>query len=257
MFNKLSDMEKIIELENIYAGYDGESVLRDVSFCIYENDFLGVIGPNGGGKTTLVQVVLGLLKPQKGQIKYFRGGLQTDSLRVGYLPQYNTFDTKFPISVRDVVLSGLQSHKNVLFRFSKSDKQQVSEILNMMGLKGVENHAIGELSGGQRQRVLIARALMCQPEILILDEPNTYIDRQNQEKLYDLLNRINKNCAIILVSHDVGTVLQIVRNIVCINNTAHYHAATEVDAHLLESVFGCPFEMVAHGHFPHRVLENH
>ncbi len=250
-------MEKIIELENISAGYEGKSILHDVSFSIFRNDFLGIVGPNGGGKTTLIQIVLGLLKPLKGRVHYYRENTETASLHIGYLPQYNTFDRKFPISVREVVLSGLHSRKKIFHAFSKKDKLQADEILETMGLLDMANKSIGELSGGQRQRILIGRALICRPEMLVLDEPNTYIDQHNQEVLYEILNDINRNCAIVLVSHDVGTILQNVKNIVCVNNTTHYHAASEMDEHLLESVFGCPFEIIAHGHFPHRVLGNH
>jgi len=251
------ESEPILQLKNVFASYEDLEVLHDVSLTVFDKDFLGIIGPNGGGKTTLVKIMLGLLRPQHGEVKFYRGGQEINSLRTGYLPQCNTFDKKFPISVRDVVLSGLHSNHPVFHRFGKADKSLTSQILEMLDLSDYADRAIGELSGGQRQRVLIGRALICQPEVLVLDEPATYIDQSNQEKLYELLGRINCNCAIVLVSHDIGTVLRNVRNIACVDRLVHYHPVSEVDEKTLESSFGCPFQLVAHGHVPHRVLEEH
>lgn len=249
--------EPIIQLKNVFAGYEDQEVLHDVSLTIFDKDFLGIIGPNGGGKTTLVKLILGLLRPQRGEVKLYRKGQEVKDLKTGYLPQYNTFDKKFPISVRDVILSGLHSNHRVLHCFGKADKNRTTQILEMLDLSDYADRAIGELSGGQRQRVLIGRALICQPEVLVLDEPSTYIDQSNQEKLYELLSRINCNCAVVLVSHDIGTVLRNVRNIACVDKLVHYHPVSEVDDKTLEESFGCPFQLVAHGHVPHRILEEH
>ena len=249
--------ETIIKIEGVSAGYDGHEVVSDASFPVFSRDFLGVIGPNGGGKTTLVKILLGLLRPTKGEISFFRNGKSVSSLRTGYLPQYSTFDRKFPISVREVILSGLHSKHFVLHRFGRTDCEKAEAILRLLDLEECADSAVGEISGGQRQRALIGRALICDPEVLILDEPNTYIDQKNQEKLYELLNRVNLHCAIVLVSHDIGTVLRNVRNIVCVNRKVHYHPVNEVSEKVLEESFGCPFQLVAHGHIPHRVLEEH
>ncbi len=247
----------IVKIEHLSAGYDAQEVIHEASFPVFSHDFLGIIGPNGGGKTTLVKTILGLQRPMKGKIDFFQDGKHVPSLRIGYLPQYSTFDKKFPISVRDVILSGLHSKHFVWHRFSSTDKTKADSILHLLDLEDCSDSAIGEISGGQRQRALIGRALVCEPEILILDEPSTYIDQKNQEKLYELLNRINRHCAIVLVSHDIGTVLRNVRNIVCVNHDVHYHPVNEVSEKILEDSFGCPFQMVAHGHVPHRVLEEH
>jgi zinc transport system ATP-binding protein len=251
------ESKPILKLEHVFAGYEEKKVLHDISLTVYDKDFLGIIGPNGGGKTTLIKLMLGLLSPERGSVKFFREGQEVKNLRTGYLPQYNTFDRKFPISVQDVILSGLHSNHTVLHRFGKSDNQLSSQIMEMLDLGDYAKQSVGELSGGQRQRVLIGRALICHPELLILDEPNTYIDKFNQEKLYELLARINKSCAVVLVSHDIGTVLRNVRNIACVNNHVHYHPANEVNEKILEESFGCPFQLVAHGHVPHRILEEH
>ena len=251
------DNNVIVKLENISAGYDTHEVIHGASFPILRHDFMGIIGPNGGGKTTLIKTILGLLHPMKGNISFFREGQHTPSLRIGYLPQYTTFDKKFPISVRDVVLSGLHGKHFVWHRFDSADQQKADDIIHLLDLDNCAGNAIGEISGGQRQRALIGRALVCDPEILILDEPNTYIDKKNQDKLYELLKRVNTHCAILLVSHDIGTVLRNVRNIVCVNHNVHYHPVNEVDEKILEESFGCPFQLVAHGQIPHRILENH
>ena len=212
-------MKPIIEIKNLSAGYDGRTVLHDVNLSIYERDFLGIIGPNGGGKTTLIKCILGLLKPTGGEIIFHtpeKASTKTTSTFLGYLPQYNSIDRKFPISVEEVILSGLSM-----------------------------------------QRALLGRAIISDPAVLILDEPSTYIDKRFEARLYELLAEINKECAIILVSHDIGTVLQQVKSIACVNETLDYHPDTGVTTEWLERNFNCPIELLGHGTLPHRVLGEH
>ena len=247
----------LIQITELSASYDNKTVLSHINLTVYEQDFLGVIGPNGGGKTTLVKSILGLHRPDKGQIRFFREGKETPEINMGYLPQYNSIDKKFPISVYEVVLSGLSKQKSLFKRYSKEQHEQVREIIVRMGLEGCENRAIGQLSGGQLQRAMLGRALVSNPEVIILDEPNTYIDKRFEAKLYELLEEINRERAIILVSHDIGTVLQNVKTIACVNETLDYHPDTEVPAEWLEEHFGCPIELLGHGHLPHRVLKCH
>ena len=247
----------ILQLRDVAVAYDGTEVLQQASLSVLKNDFLGIIGPNGGGKTTLVKVMLGLLPPARGEVRYFRDHDEVESLRMGYLPQYSTFDTKFPISVNEVILSGLLTNRRGICCYSRVDRERADELLSLLHLTSEARRSIGELSGGQRQRALIGRALICEPEVLILDEPSTYIDQEHQEQLYELLADINRRCAVVLVSHDIGTVLRNVRNIVCVNRSVHYHPADEVNEELLKESFGCPFQLVAHGHVPHRVLGEH
>lgn len=250
-------MNSIIQINNLYAGYEGKTVLNQVDLTIYERDFLGVIGPNGGGKTTLVKCILGLHQPSQGHIHFYKEGKEVPEINMGYLPQYNNIDKKFPISVYEVVLSGLSKQKSLLSRYNAKHHEQVRRIIARMGLEGLEHRAIGELSGGQLQRTLLGRALVSNPEVVILDEPNTYIDKRFEAKLYSLLEEINRERAIILVSHDIGTVLKNVKTIACVNETVHYHPHNEVPSEWLEEHFGCPIEMLGHGTFPHRVLKCH
>lgn len=250
-------MNPIIQLTGISVAYDEKTVLDRVNLTIYERDFLGIIGPNGGGKTTLIKIILGLLHPNAGTLRFFRNGKEVSEITMGYLPQYNSIDKKFPISVYEVVLSGLNKQKSLFRRHTPEQREQVNQTIIRMGLEGMEHRAIGELSGGQLQRALLGRALVSNPEVIILDEPNTYIDKRFEAKLYSLLEEINKERAVVLVSHDIGTVLQNVKTIACVNETLDYHPDTEIPAEWLEEHFGCPIELLGHGNLPHRVLKCH
>lgn len=250
-------MNPIIQINSLSAGYEHKTVLSQVNLTVYEKDFLGIIGPNGGGKTTLIKCILGLHQPFGGEIRFYKNGKERSEINMGYLPQYNSIDKKFPISVNEVMLSGLSKQKSIFSRYTREQREQVEEMIVRMGLEGLEERAIGQLSGGQLQRALLGRALVSNPEVVILDEPNTYIDKRFEAKLYSLLEEINKERAIILVSHDIGTVLKNVKTIACVNETVHYHPHTEVPTEWLEEHFGCPIEMLGHGTFPHRVLKCH
>ncbi len=247
----------LIRLSDVRAAYGEKTVLNHIDLTVYEQDFLGVIGPNGGGKTTLVKLILGLLKPVAGRIRFFENGKEVPGIPMGYLPQYAQIDKKFPISVYEVVLSGLSKEKSLFRRPSAEQHGRVRRIIARMGLEGLEERAIGELSGGQLQRALLGRALVSNPRVVILDEPNTYVDKRFEAKLYSLLEEINKERAIIWVSHDIGTLLQNVKAIACVNGVLDYHPDTEVAPEWLESRLGCPIELSGHGNFPHRILKNH
>lgn len=248
---------RIIKIDNLSAGYENKAVLHDINLEVAEKDFLGIIGPNGGGKTTLMKVILGLLEPTEGKITYYDNGIPTERLEIGYLQQYNSIDKKFPISVYEVILSGLNRQKNLFRRFTKEHHERVKETISMMGLEGMENKPIGQLSGGQMQRALLGRAIVSDPKAIILDEPNTYIDKRFEARLYSLLEEINKERTIILVSHDIGSVLQNVKSIACVNGTLDYHPQSEVSAEWIEEKLQCPIELLGHGELPHRVLKKH
>jgi zinc transport system ATP-binding protein len=247
----------IIQITNLSAGYEGRAVIHDVNLTVYEKDFLGIIGPNGGGKTTLIKSILGLIRPFSGTIQFFNNGKKVDRLTMGYLPQYNVIDKKFPISVEEVILSGLNIKKSLSGRYTELHHRKVEETVERMGLSGLEKRAIGQLSGGQLQRTLLGRALVSDPSVVILDEPSTYIDKRFEAALYKILEEINHDCAIIIVSHDVGTVLQQVKSVACVNETLDYHPDPEVTSEWVEKNFNCPIDLVGHGDIPHRILGRH
>jgi len=191
-------MSKIlVELKNIDAAYSGKSVLKDVSLEIRSEDFIGIIGPNGGGKTTLLNVIMGLLKPGKGSV--VRHIERSD---IGFLPQVNQLDNQFPISVADVVLSGMSSGFNLKRRKNADTQEKVNNTLEIVGITELKNRPIGELSGGELQRTMLARAIISSPKILVLDEPNTYVDNKFEQELYRILKELNNTMAILLVTHD-------------------------------------------------------
>ncbi|MDR1222193.1 MAG: ABC transporter ATP-binding protein [Tannerella sp.] len=229
-------MEKLIEIKDVSVVYDTKPVLKDVCLDIWKDDFLGMIGPNGGGKTTLLKVMLGLMKPASGVITFFDGGKSVSSLKMGYLPQINPIDKRFPISVYEVIASGLAG-ENPRFRdFTPMQKERIHELVIQMGLEQFAGRAIGELSGGQLQRALLARAIVSQPQILILDEPNTYVDKKFESHFYELLGEINRETAIVLVSHDVGTLISMVKNVAYVNETLRYHYGSELSGDWLNGI---------------------
>ena len=250
-------MNKLIELKDITAGYEKKTVLHNVSLQIWEDDFLGIIGPNGGGKTTLLKVILGLLPSTKGTIKCYQNNEEVPSLKIGYLPQINHIDKRFPISVYEVISSGLSAEKPLFKGFTKEQNVRIEKAIHQMGLENLSNRPIGELSGGQLQRVLLGRSIVSQPQVLILDEPSSYVDKRFETKFYQLLEEINKESAIILVSHDIGTVLSMVKNIACVNETLHYHSGTDISEEWLGDTYACPIDLIGHGNLPHRVLKVH
>ena len=228
---------EIIRIEHLSAGYDGKQVLSDVNLTITADDYLGIIGPNGGGKTTLMRLILGLMKPTEGRIRYYRNGEDVKEITMGYLPQYNALDRQFPISVYEVVLSGLSKSKGLFSRYTRAQHERVGETLRQLQLEDLQQRPIGALSGGQLQRVLLARAIVSKPDVVILDEPNTYIDRRFQKQMYEMLEQINKECAIIIVSHDIAEVLNNVKHIACVNQHLHYHDTADMPKEKLEEHF--------------------
>ncbi|WP_292265808.1 metal ABC transporter ATP-binding protein [Butyricimonas sp.] len=245
-------MKEILELEDISAGYEQTTVLQGVNLTIRENDFIGIIGPNGGGKTTLLKVILGLIKPFSGKIIYHTS---KQSL-FGYLPQNSKFDARFPISVKEVVLSGLMSEKGIFHSYTKADRGKVDEILEKYGMLRYKNRPIGELSGGQMQRVFLCRAIISSPKILILDEPSTYVDSNFEIEFYSLLKELNEKMSIVMVSHDLGTICSYVKTIACVNGGLHYHESNLITPEQLK-LYNCPIELISHGTVPHRVLLDH
>jgi zinc transport system ATP-binding protein len=245
-------MNPLIKIQNLTVGYDRTPVLQQVSLDILENDFLGVIGPNGGGKTTLLKAILGILKPIEGTIE-FRSDIKGKNRPIGYLPQVKHIDRKFPITVFDVVKSGLMMLNGSKSSFSV--KQNVNDLLNEMGIFEIKDKAIGELSGGQMQRVYLCRALISKPKVLMLDEPDTFVDNRFEGELYEKLRELNQNMAIILVSHDMGTIVKYVKTIACVNENLHYHSSNRITQKDLDE-YNCPIQIIKYGEVPHIYLKH-
>ena len=241
----------LIRIRDMDAAYQQELVLANVSLTIHERDFIGIIGPNGGGKTTLVKVILGLLKPVRGKVEY---GI--DSSEIGYLPQGIQVDGQFPISVREVVASGLAGGKEKNKRTRKYTRERTEEVLHKMGLYALQSRAIGNLSGGEFQRSMLARAIISSPRLLIMDEPDTHVDNRFEQELYALLRELNEKMTILLVSHDIGTISPFIKTIACVNRDLHYHSSNEISQEQLK-VYNCPIEIITHGPVPHRVMKEH
>lgn len=241
----------IVQIRNLDAGYQGNLVLSKVSLSIMENDFIGIIGPNGGGKTTLLKVLMGLMKPLKGSIEY-----SIDRSEIGYLPQGNQLDERFPITVREVVASGLNDGFQSRIRLNQSSREELEKTLSKTGLEKLQARPIGKLSGGELQRTLLARAIVSSPRLLVLDEPDTHVDNRFEMELYQLLHELNQRMTILLVSHDIGTISPYIKSIACVNRDLHYHASNEINEEQLK-VYNCPIEIISHGTVPHRVMKTH
>lgn len=246
----------LVKLEDVWVYYDDVPILEGVNLSIDEDDFLGIIGPNGGGKTTLLKVILGLVKPSRGEVTFLGGDPERNRKFMGYVAQYSMFDRDFPINVWDVVLMGRCGNAGLTKRFSDEDRKIALKALETVGMLDYKDRQIGRLSGGEQQRVFIARALVVEPKILLLDEPTAGIDMPMQTEFYELLAGLKQRIAIVLVSHDISAVSVYVDKIACLNRQLYYHGSKEVGPETLEATYKCPVQMIAHG-VPHRVLKEH
>ncbi len=247
-------MSTLFRIESVTAGYEGKIALRDVTMAVEENDFIGIIGPNGGGKTTLLKVILGLLKPLAGRVDYSPGSLQMN--QIGYMPQVAQGDTLFPVTVEDVVLSGLMHGRGATVRMGRSERRRAAGVMDELGLTPLAHRALNELSGGQLQRVYLARAISGSPRLLLLDEPATFVDTSFEADFYDKLKELNSRMTIMMVSHDVGMVSAWVKSFACVNEKLFYHPHSKITQDDLR-LYGCPIQLVAHGDVPHVVLHKH
>ncbi|MGE0078518.1 MAG: metal ABC transporter ATP-binding protein [Bacteroidales bacterium] len=247
------DSKLILKVSDVTVGYGKEVILRNVSLDISENDFIGIIGPNGGGKTTFLKLLIGQLKPFAGKVNYYTNG---GGSLFGYLPQAGQIDKNFPITVMEVVLSGLLANEGLFGRYGRKHKKSAIEYMQIAGIEHLKSKSIGELSGGQLQRVLLCRALISNPKLLILDEPNTYVDNKFEGELYELLRKLNERMAIVMVSHDIGTITSYVKSIACINGSLFYHKSNQISTQQL-AAYNCPIQIIAHGPVPHTVLLEH
>ncbi len=252
----------IIEIKSLDFAYNGEVVLEDVNLSVRQKDFVAIIGPNGGGKTTLLKLILGLLTPAKGTVRVDGKSPQEASPCIGYVPQDVHMNRSFPITATDVVLMGKLDPKKRLSRRSAVNRREAMAALERMEMAAHADRKIGMLSGGQRQRVFIARALITKPKLLILDEPTASIDTKGQADFFRLLKELNQDITVIVVSHDLLVISRYVKSVACVNKKLHYHDQAEITGEMLETMYTCtvedvcPVELVAHG-LPHRVLTDH
>ncbi|HEY5471052.1 MAG TPA: ATP-binding cassette domain-containing protein [Bacteroidales bacterium] len=247
-------MALLFEMKSLSASYGSHIVLQDIDFKVSENDFIGVIGPNGGGKTTLLKIILGLISPVKGKLLFNHELLNGKS--IGYLPQMSTGDINYPVTVTDIILSGLMIRKGVISRMSSSDKKKAEQVIIELGLVGMAKSTLNELSGGQMQRVFLGRAIIGDPKLLLLDEPANFVDTTFENDFYEKLRVLNTRMAILMVSHDVGTISSHIKSFACVNRFLHYHPSHEITNEDLLA-YGCPIQLVTHGDVPHTVLKHH
>lgn len=231
----------VIEVSNLFFSYEKQKVLENINFEIKKNDFLTIIGPNGGGKSTLLKLILGINKVQEGIIKVFEKSHLEQIHKIGYVPQNTNINLNFPITVIEAVMMGQNSLKKRLFGYKKEEKKRAYEVLKKVNMQDFENSKISNLSGGQRQRVFISRALFSNPDILLLDEPTSSIDINGCEQIYLTLKELNKEIPIIVVSHDISVILKYASKAFYVNKKMTVHDLgrmknefKSIDSHICE-----------------------
>lgn len=247
--------EPVITLKNVAFSYGGSPALEGVSLSIAAREAICIVGPNGGGKTTLVKLILGLLTPQQGEIRVFGQPPCRARLRIGYMPQHAQYDPKFPVSVMDIVLMGRLGQAGLAGLMGwhrRADRQAAYDALTQVGMRELARRPFASLSGGQRQRVLIARALCCNPDLLLLDEPTSNVDTLVEARLLDLLRDLNKKMTIVMVSHDLGFVSGFVERVICVNRRVVTHRTSDMTGQTIHDLYGGEVRVVRHDEFlPH------
>ncbi|MFA5395689.1 MAG: ABC transporter ATP-binding protein [Methanogenium sp.] len=250
-------MKPVIEVEHLNLSQNGNFVLEDINLTIREHEFHAIIGPNGGGKTTLLKVILGLIRPDSGMVRVMDGTPDEMRSHLGYVPQFRTFDFQFPISVQDMVVSGrLGRLKGPFRRFTHEDTDAADEAMETMQITHLKNRPIHDISGGERQRAIIARALAGKPSVLLLDEPTVYVDGPTAVRFYDILSQLRESITIVLVTHDISALSPDVTHISCVNRRLFTHGDNQITDDMLAGAYPCPVELIAHG-VPHRVITEH
>ena len=240
--------ESVISVNNVSFAYKVEPVLEDVSLNIERGEFIGLVGPNGGGKSTLLKLIMGLLPSSKGQIRVLGRTPRKGRKMIGYVPQYATFKRDFPITVEDTVLLGLLGKTHSILGYTQAERELALQAMHEAQIDNLMQRQLDTLSGGQFQRVLIARALISNPEILILDEPTANIDLRVEENIFDLLKKLNQRSTIIVVSHDIGFISEYVNRVACLNKTLICHETSAITGEMIEAMYGAPVHMIHHAH---------
>ncbi|NBV84156.1 ABC transporter ATP-binding protein [bacterium] len=246
---------ELLRLESVGYTISGDTILDGVTLSVGGTDFLSIIGPNGGGKSTLLQLIVGLKTPTRGTILLMGNTPRVGRSKIGYLPQYPEFDRGFPISVEETVaLATLQNRWRGFL--SKSDLERAHHWLAQVGVYHLAKRNLRHLSGGERQRILLARALINEPRLLILDEPTAAVDTEGEKQFYDILGELNRHMAIIMVTHDLTAVSAISRSVACLNKRLFYHGDAHLEHADIAEAYQCPVDLIAHGH-PHRIFPRH
>lgn len=251
----MQSRETIITLRDVGVRYDNVVALEHTNIDIYSDDFIGIIGPNGGGKSTLIKSIMGIVE-HSGKVEYAPSIMRGGKPHIGYLPQISNFDKEFPISVMEVVMSGLQSERKLFGGYGKRERAKAMETLEKAHLTHLADRPIGTLSGGQMQRVMLCRAIISNPKVLILDEPTNFVDNKFENELYNLLHHLADEMSIIMVSHDIGTISSVVRSIMCVNRHVHRHDSNIITEEQLRN-YNCPIQLISHGNIPHTILGEH
>ncbi|MEE8321718.1 MAG: metal ABC transporter ATP-binding protein [Gammaproteobacteria bacterium] len=241
-------MDKVIHMEGVGFAYNKVSVVKDITLDVLDGEFLGIIGPNAGGKSTLVKLMLGLLAPDEGTIKIYGQAPVYGRSRIGYVPQYASFSRDFPINVTDTVLMGRLGRTKWFGGYQARDREIALKAMQVVEIESIGKQNIGSLSGGQLQRVLIARALASEPKILILDEPTSNIDVRVEEEIFSLLKQYNDHMTIIVVSHDIAFISGYVDRVACLNQTLVCHETEAISGKTIEELYGAPVRMIQHAH---------
>jgi len=239
-------VQNIIEFEKVSFSYGRNEVLKDVDLVVEKGDFFAIVGPNGGGKTTILRLILGLESPDRGRVLVMGGDPGRSTLKTGYVPQFSNHDRVFPISVKDVVLQGLIKQGSFLPFYNGKDIEKAGKIMEFLGIKNRENDRFGDLSGGLKQRTLIARAIVSDPDILLLDEPVASVDSSIEKDIYDMLIEFNRKMTIIMVSHDLGFVSQYVNKVGCVNRTFVCHRTENMTAEIVDGMYSGKNVMINH-----------
>lgn len=243
----MNEQDIAIQVRKLSFSYDDRPVLTDVEFDIDAQDSVCIVGPNGGGKTTLIKLILGLLRPDQGTVRIHGRTPEEERRRIGYVPQYAQYDARFPISVREVVCMGRLGN-SISGRYSREDTEKALAALEAVNLLDHGKRPFSSLSGGQRQRVLIARALASGGDILILDEPTASLDRESEQQLFDLLTTLNQQMTILMVTHEVGFSSTFFKRILCVNNHVYVHPTSELTGELIRDMYGGDLRMIRHDH---------
>ncbi len=243
----MNEQMAAIQVRDLSFSYDEIPVLSDVHFDIYPLDTVCIVGPNGGGKTTLIKLILGLLRPDQGSVRIYGGKPEDERRRIGYVPQSAQYDARFPISVREVVSMGRVGN-SISGHYSQTDKEKTLSALASVNLVDLAGRPFASLSGGQRQRVLIARALAAGGDILILDEPTANIDRESELHFFDLLSTLNLHMTILMVTHEVGFASTFFKRIICVNNQVFIHPTSALTGDLIRNMYGGDLRMIRHDH---------